>query len=110
MEMELNQYFDKSLKKFETPIMFFGSDFQKNVWKQLQNIKMGETVSYKDLAISLGNQKAVRAIGNANGADQLSIIVPCHRVIQSNGTLGGYGGGLERKKWLLTHEKTINTF
>jgi len=104
---ELNDYFNKGLNTFKTPIMFFGSDFQKSVWEQLLKIRMGETATYKDLAGLIGNPKAVRAIGNANGANQLAIIIPCHRVIQSDGALGGYGGGLERKKWLLEHEKSI---
>ncbi|MCO7124388.1 trifunctional transcriptional activator/DNA repair protein Ada/methylated-DNA--[protein]-cysteine S-methyltransferase [Sporolactobacillus shoreicorticis] len=103
---ELHDYFDHELSMFETPIMFIGSDFQKSVWKQLMKLKMGETATYKDLAVLIGNPKAVRAIGNANGANQLAIIVPCHRVIQSDGTLGGYGGGVERKKWLLAHEQS----
>ncbi|MET1248990.1 trifunctional transcriptional activator/DNA repair protein Ada/methylated-DNA--[protein]-cysteine S-methyltransferase [Sporolactobacillus sp. STCC-11] len=106
IESELNHYFDKGLTVFKTPIMLLGSDFQKSVWKQLMTIRTGETATYKDIAGLIGNPKAVRAIGNANGANQLAIIVPCHRVIQSDGTLGGYGGGVERKKWLLTHEKT----
>ncbi|NBI30215.1 bifunctional transcriptional activator/DNA repair enzyme AdaA [Chengkuizengella marina] len=105
IENELKNYFNNKLKKFETPIIFFGSDFQKSVWNELLKIEIGKTTSYKELATLLNNPKSVRAVGNANGANQLSIIVPCHRVIQSDGKLGGYGGGLERKKWLLHHEK-----
>ncbi|WML32680.1 trifunctional transcriptional activator/DNA repair protein Ada/methylated-DNA--[protein]-cysteine S-methyltransferase [Clostridium sp. OS1-26] len=108
IQYELNEYFSKKLKKFKTPIMFFGSDFQKKVWNLLMEIDIGETSSYKELAIKMGAPSAMRAIGNANGANQLSIIVPCHRVIQSDGTLGGYGGGLERKKWLINHERKYN--
>lgn len=107
---ELNQYFDNKLLKFETPVMLLGSDFQKKVWGELVKINMGETKSYKDMAIAIGNPKSVRAIGNANGANQLSIIIPCHRVIQSDGSLGGYGGGIERKKWLLNHENQNRNF
>ncbi|MFS1512011.1 trifunctional transcriptional activator/DNA repair protein Ada/methylated-DNA--[protein]-cysteine S-methyltransferase [Chengkuizengella sp. SCS-71B] len=105
IENELKNYFNNKLKKFKTPIIFFGSDFQKSVWNELLKIEIGKTTSYKELATLLNNPKSVRAVGNANGANQLSIIVPCHRVIQSDGKFGGYGGGLERKKWLLNHEK-----
>ncbi|MDP5275852.1 bifunctional transcriptional activator/DNA repair enzyme AdaA [Chengkuizengella axinellae] len=105
IENELKHYFTNRLKKFETPIIFFGSDFQKSVWNELLKIEIGNTTSYKELATLLNNPRSVRAVGNANGANQLSIIVPCHRVIQSDGELGGYGGGLERKNWLLNHEK-----
>ncbi|ABX42117.1 bifunctional transcriptional activator/DNA repair enzyme AdaA [Lachnoclostridium phytofermentans] len=107
---ELNQYFDNKLLKFETPVMLLGSDFQKKVWGELVKINMGETKSYKDMAISIGNAKSVRAVGNANGANQLALIIPCHRVIQSDGSLGGYGGGIERKKWLLNHENQNRNF
>jgi len=82
-----------------------GTDFQKSVWKILQEIPYGETRSYKQQAIALGNPKAIRAVASANGHNRISIIIPCHRVIGSDGSLTGYGGGLHRKKWLLDFEK-----
>ncbi|WP_312165700.1 methylated-DNA--[protein]-cysteine S-methyltransferase [Phenylobacterium sp.] len=81
-----------------------GTDFQRAVWTALCTIPAGETLTYKGLAERIGNPKAVRAVGLANGANPVSIVVPCHRVIGSDGTLTGYGGGLERKHWLLSHE------
>ncbi|MHC5216002.1 bifunctional transcriptional activator/DNA repair enzyme AdaA [Enterococcus sp. LJL128] len=102
---ELHQYFDKKLKSFQTPYKLIGSEFQKSVWQQLLLIDRGETTSYKKLADRLDKPKAVRAVGTANGCNQLAILIPCHRVIQTSGGLGGYAGGLERKKWLLNHEK-----
>ncbi len=105
IEAELSLYFSGKLKEFTTPVIVFGSDFQKKVWDMLRKIAPGEVISYKDIAQALGNPKAVRAVGNANGANQLAIIIPCHRVIQTGGDLGGYGGGLERKRWMLQHEQ-----
>ncbi|MBP1047544.1 bifunctional transcriptional activator/DNA repair protein Ada [Enterococcus sp. BWM-S5] len=105
IKAELQQYFAQSLKAFKTPFILMGSDFQKSVWQQLLMIERGETTSYKELGTKLERPNASRAIGNANGANQLAIIVPCHRVIQTNGGLGGYAGGLDRKQWLLNHEK-----
>jgi methylated-DNA-[protein]-cysteine S-methyltransferase len=84
-----------------------GTDFQKKVWRRLIKIPFGKTVSYKDIAVRIGNIRAVRAVGNANNKNSIAIIVPCHRVIGSNGSLVGYGGGLWRKKWLLKHEKNL---
>jgi methylated-DNA-[protein]-cysteine S-methyltransferase len=81
-----------------------GTDFQKSVWAELRNIPAGATISYGELAHRLGKPKAVRAVGGANGANPIGIVVPCHRVIGANGTLTGYGGGMHRKKWLLAHE------
>ncbi|WP_128894830.1 bifunctional transcriptional activator/DNA repair enzyme AdaA [Longirhabdus pacifica] len=109
IENELQQYFDKKLKKFETPLKCYGSDFQKAVWNALLKIDIGEVSTYKKLAVSLNKPTSIRAIGNANGANQLSIVIPCHRVIQTDGNLGGYGGGLERKEWLLNHEKNYKS-
>jgi len=105
IEMELNLYFAGQLKNFKTPINFVGSIFQKNVWKALIKIPYGQTCSYKQLAENIEKPTGFRAAANANGANALGIIVPCHRVINSSGALGGYAGGLERKKWLLEHEK-----
>lgn len=103
---EMSHYFNKTHITFETPLYLMGSPFQQQVWKCLQEIPAGTTLSYKDIAHKLGNPKSVRAVGNTNGANQLCIIIPCHRVVQSNGELGGYGGGVERKQWLLQHEKS----
>ncbi len=101
---ELKQYFKGRLKYFITPTEMVGSPFQKRVWAELIKIPVGQTCTYSDIAKALGNPDAVRAVGSANGANQLAIVIPCHRVINSDGQLGGYGGGLVRKKWLLEHE------
>ncbi len=105
IEKELKQYLDGKITKFETPLYLLGSPFQKRVWKELQRIPYGETCSYTDLAVAIGKPSAFRAVANANGANQLAIVIPCHRVINLNGELGGYGGGLPRKKWLIALEK-----
>ncbi|MBH5319533.1 bifunctional transcriptional activator/DNA repair protein Ada [Paenibacillus sp. GSMTC-2017] len=107
IEAELTQYFDGTLTTFKTPICLIGSPFQKSVWEQLMKIPPGETRSYLDIAKSLGKPTAFRAVAGANGANQLAIMVPCHRVINTNGDLGGYGGGISRKNWLLTHETYV---
>ncbi len=104
---ELFLYFESKLRKFETPIRFLGTEFQNHVWEQLKKIPHGETVSYLELAKELKKPKAYRAVAQANGANQLALIVPCHRVINANGNLGGYAGGLKRKQWLLDHEKSL---
>lgn len=105
IENELKHYFEGQLTEFKTPLFFLGSPFQKQVWDELQKIPLGETRSYSDIAIAVGRPFAFRAVAQANGANQISIIIPCHRVINTNGELGGYGGGIIRKKWLLNHEK-----
>jgi len=105
IESELTRYFDGKLTEFKTPVTVLGSPFQKSVWEQLMKISPGETRSYSDIAAVLGKPSAYRAVAQANGANQLAIMIPCHRVINSNGDLGGYGGGLTRKNWLLHHEK-----
>lgn len=102
---ELAAYFKGTLMQFNTPYRVFGSSFQQEVWQALCRIPYGETKSYREQAIDLGRPSAYRAIANANGANQLAIIIPCHRIISSDGTLGGYGGGLAVKQWLLEHEK-----
>lgn len=107
IEEELNQYFKGDLTEFTTPIRYLGSDFQQNVWNELRRIPVGHTVSYKELAVNINHPSACRAVARANGANQLSILVPCHRVINSNGEWGGYGGGIARKKWLINHEKNL---
>jgi len=102
---ELDEYFAGRLRKFSTPLAFEGTPFQNAVWKQLCRIPYGETISYLELAKRIDNPKAVRAVGMANGANPIAIIVPCHRVIGSNGSLTGFGGGLPVKKALLALER-----
>lgn len=106
IEKELSLYFDGRLKEFKTPLFFLGSDFQKKVWTELKKIPYGKTESYADIARKIGKPSAFRAVANANGANQLAIVIPCHRVINTNGDWGGYGGGLTRKKWLINHERS----
>lgn len=105
IENELKQYFDGKLKTFKTPLAIPGTTFQKQVWENLKKIPFGETRSYSDLAYAIGNPTACRAIGTANGCNQFAIVIPCHRVINKNNHLGGYAGGIEKKKWLLNHER-----
>ncbi len=107
IEKELDLYFLGKLIKFKTPLCLLGSPFQKKVWEALIKIPQGETRSYLDLAKALGKPTASRAVAQANGANQMAIIIPCHRIINSNGELGGYGGGLARKEWLINHEKYV---
>lgn len=102
---ELNEYFDGKRKYFDLPLNIIGTDFQIKVWNELLKIEYGKTLSYKDIAIKIGNEKASRAIGNANNKNKIAILIPCHRVIGKNGKLVGYEGGLWRKEWLLNHEK-----
>lgn len=105
IEKELQQYFKGTLKEFKTPLVFLGSDFQKQVWEELRKIPSGKTRSYAELAAIIGKPTAYRAVANANGANQFAIVVPCHRIINTSGALGGYGGGLARKRWLINHER-----
>ncbi len=105
IEKELKHYFEGSLHQFKTPILPLGSPFQKQVWEELQRIPTGETRSYSDIARGVKRPTAFRAVAQANGANQLAIIIPCHRVINADGKVGGYGGGCIRKQWLLDHEK-----
>lgn len=102
---ELNEYFAGLRKTFSVPLAPAGTDFQQAVWAALRTIPHGETWSYQQLADAINNPKAVRAVGLANGKNPISIIVPCHRVIGKNGQLTGYAGGIERKAWLLEHER-----
>jgi AraC family transcriptional regulator of adaptative response/methylated-DNA-[protein]-cysteine methyltransferase len=106
IKKELTAYFKGDLQQFTTPIHVMGTAFQQSVWKTLQNIPYGHTKSYGEQAKNIEKKSAFRAVANANGANQLAIIIPCHRVINGNGKLGGYGGGINRKKWLLDFEKT----
>lgn len=101
---QLNEYFDGSRKAFDLKLNPTGTEFQLKVWKQLEKIPFGKTLSYLELSKALGDVKAIRAVANANGKNPLWILVPCHRVIGSDGSLTGYAGGLQRKQWLLEHE------
>jgi AraC family transcriptional regulator of adaptative response/methylated-DNA-[protein]-cysteine methyltransferase len=105
IEQELKAWFNGTLKTFKTPLFLLGSPFQKSVWEALCRIPYGETRSYLQQATMLCNPSACRAVANANGANQIAIVIPCHRIINSNGELGGYGGGIARKQWLIEHEK-----
>lgn len=102
---QLDAYFAGTLQEFELAVDLQGTAFQLRVWEQLKSIPYGQTASYLDIANQLDKPKAVRAVGNANGHNPVSIIIPCHRVIGSSGNLTGYAGGLWRKKWLLEHEE-----
>lgn len=104
---QLDEYFKGERVIFTVPILLQGSEFQNKVWTCLQQIEYGTVRTYRELAIMAGNHKAVRAVGNANGKNLLNILIPCHRVIGSNGELTGYGGGLWRKEWLLRHEQRV---
>ena len=101
---QLQEYFDGKRKQFDLPLEQQGTLFQQKVWNELLRIDYGKTISYIELSKRIGDVKAIRAVGTTNGKNKIVIIVPCHRVIGSNGDLTGYGGGLWRKKWLLEHE------
>jgi methylated-DNA-[protein]-cysteine S-methyltransferase len=101
---QLDAYFAGELEAFDLELAPHGTPFQLRVWDELRRIPFGETISYSQLARRLGDPKLVRAVGLANGRNPLSIVIPCHRVIGADGSLVGYGGGLERKSWLLEHE------
>ncbi len=101
---QLRKYFEKSLTEFSVPVNLDGTDFQKSVWNELTLVPFGETRSYLKQAIALKNEKAIRAVAKANGSNPIAIIIPCHRIIGSDGSLTGYAGELWRKKWLLEHE------
>ena|ERR1039457_4793350 len=105
--VQLKEYFAGQRRVFSVDLDLQGTEFQKKVWNELVNIPFGETISYLELSKRLGNVKAIRAVGNANGKNPVSIIVPCHRVIGSDGKLIGYGGGLWRKRWLLEFERSF---
>ncbi len=104
---QLKEYFDGSRSKFNLKLIPEGTDFQKRVWKQLQKIPHAKTVSYQIIANRLGDPKVIRAAAFANGKNPIAIIIPCHRVLGSDGSLTGYAGGLHRKKWLLDHESPV---
>ena len=102
---QLDEYFLHQRMVFDIPLLFVGTDFQKKVWNELLKIPYGKTISYGELACRIGMPKSVRAVANANAVNAISIIAPCHRVIGNNGSLTGYGGGLDRKRFLLDLEK-----
>jgi len=102
---QLKEYFEGKRREFTLPLVTPGTDFQQAVWKELMNIPYGTTRSYHEQSVIMGKPDSIRAVANANGMNRIAIIIPCHRVIGSDGSLTGYGGGLKRKKWLLDHEK-----
>lgn len=102
---QLDEYFHRERTTFDMPLLFAGTDFQQAVWRQLLEIPYGQTISYGEMARRLGIPKAVRAVANANGANAICLFAPCHRVIGSNGSLTGFGGGLDAKKFLLKLEQ-----
>lgn len=101
---QLQEYFSGARREFDLPLKMQGTEFQQRVWRELCTIPFGETRSYGQLAKRLGNPNGSRAVGLANGRNPIAIIVPCHRVIGADGSLTGFGGGIERKEWLLSHE------
>ena len=101
---ELRAYFAGELRSFAVPLRTDGTPFQQKVWGELRRIPYGQTISYAELASRVGNPLAARAVGSANGKNPICVVIPCHRVIAADGTLGGFGGGLWRKEWLLKHE------
>ena len=104
---QMSGYFAGTRTDFDLPLDIVGTPFEKSVWQELLATAFGKTRSYGEVAASVGNPQASRAVGRANGANRISIIVPCHRIIEANGNLRGYGGGLWRKRWLLDHEQKV---
>ncbi len=109
IERELKEYFAGRLTIFNTPLSLYGTPFQRAVWEELKKIPCGQTCSYSLLAQAIGHPSAFRAVAQANGANPLPILIPCHRVIYANGKLGGYSAGLARKEWLLHHEEKMRS-
>lgn len=105
---QLRAYFAGSLTRFDLPLRFAGTDFQNKVWSALRDIPFGETISYGELARRIGRPGASRAVGAANGANPLPIVAPCHRVVGADGSLTGFGGGVETKRYLLNHERGLS--
>jgi AraC family transcriptional regulator, regulatory protein of adaptative response / methylated-DNA-[protein]-cysteine methyltransferase len=105
LKKQLKEYFDGDRKEFTVPLVTPGTSFQQAVWKELLKIEYGSTRTYFEQSMALNQPDAIRAVANANGSNRIAIVIPCHRVIGSDGRLTGYGGGLKRKKWLLDHEK-----
>lgn len=108
LQSELAQYFAGSLRAFSVPLVYPGTPFQRRVWQQLLAIPYGETRSYEQIAVAIGESRAVRAVGRANGLNRIAILIPCHRVVNKDGQLGGYGGGLPRKQYLLDLERSVD--
>lgn len=106
LKIQLEEYFNKKRTTFEIPLQLIGSPFQIKCWKALLNIPYGKTISYKEQALNIQHEKAYRAVANANSQNMIAILVPCHRVITSNGSIGGYNGGIEKKEFLLKVEDT----
>jgi len=107
LRRQLQEYFSGERALFDLELLPIGTDFQRRVWTELSRIPYGETISYGELARRIGNHKAMRAVGLANGRNPIPIVVPCHRVIGADGSLTGFGGGIERKRWLLDHEARL---
>ena len=107
LRLELARYFAGKLREFSLSLVYPGTAFQRCVWEQLLRIPYGETRSYQDIARAVGDPKAVRAVGRTNGLNRIAIVIPCHRVVNKNGDLGGYGGGLRRKQYLLNLEQSF---
>ena len=107
-KLQLDEYFRGKRKSFSIPVILNGTEFQQKVWKQLQSIPYGETISYQELAEKIGDKKKARAVGAANGKNPIPIIVPCHRVISKDGSLGGFGGGVPIKRYLLEMERRVS--
>jgi O-6-methylguanine DNA methyltransferase len=105
---QLGAYFRGERRSFDLPLSMAGTPFQQRVWQALRDIPFGETVSYGEVARRIGAPDAFRAVGAANGQNPVPIIVPCHRVIGASGALTGFGGGIERKRWLLDHERAVS--
>ncbi|MFO7277601.1 MAG: methylated-DNA--[protein]-cysteine S-methyltransferase [Pseudomonadota bacterium] len=105
LERELEEYFAGKRRRFEVPLAYPGTPFQERVWSALLEIPYGETWSYRELARRIGDERAIRAVGRANGQNRIAIVIPCHRVVNADGGLGGYGGGLWRKRFLLDLER-----
>jgi AraC family transcriptional regulator, regulatory protein of adaptative response / methylated-DNA-[protein]-cysteine methyltransferase len=106
---QLTEYFEGNRVEFDMPLDIVGTPFEKSVWKELLATPLGKTRSYGEIAVAVRRPQAQRAVGRANGANRIAIVIPCHRIIEANGKLRGYGGGLWRKKWLLEHEQKVAT-
>src|SRR5947209_2611082 len=106
-QKQIEEYFSGTRTSFELSLAPDGTEFEQGVWNELQSVKFGATASYLDIAKKLNNTGAIRAVGRANGANPIAIIIPCHRIVGSDGSLTGYAGGLWRKRWLLDHEAKI---
>ncbi len=108
LKKQLKEYFRGKRKEFQLPLITTGTDFQLEVWNALKKIPYGETTTYLEQAKAISNPGAVRAVAGANGSNRIAIVIPCHRVIGSDGDLVGYGGGLEKKRWLIDHERKFS--